>query len=172
MTPSIELNIRNKELNFEIISDQNNTFHIQFLNKDNKLTISSSCKKSDINTIFYESNFELSYIKEVKLFTIYDTLDECLDEIFAGIKTGKCSLIEKDKSISLAIPLNNIKYKEIVFEIKIREKNDKEKIEELYSIIGKQNIEIINLKNEISDLKKNVKDLLNFKEKLEKENEK
>ena len=167
MTPNLELNLKNKEFIFEIISNQNNKFNIHLLNKGNTLAISSFCKKNEINTINYESNFELSYIKEVKLFTLYDTLDECLDEIFSGINTGKSSLIEKEKSISLIIPLNNIKYKEIKFDIKIKEKNDKEKISELYDIIGKQNIEINNLKNEISELKQNVQDLLNFKKKIE-----
>ena len=64
--------------------------------------------------------------------------------------------------------MNNIKYKEIQFEVKIKEKTDKDTIKELYSIIEKQNTEITNLKIEISDLKKDVQDLLDFKRKIEK----
>ena len=98
-----------------------------------------------MDEIVYESDFDLSYIKKVKLFIIYETLEDCLGEIFSGINSGKPSLTEGVDSINLLSPLNNLKYNNIKFEIKMKGKNDKEKIDHLYSIIEKQNKDIQNL---------------------------
>jgi len=170
-TPN-NLNLKNKEIKFEVISDKNNKFNFHFSNNNNNFLTISSFYDNNLHKIEYESKFDFSYIKNVKLFTIYDTLDECLDEIFSGINTGKCLLTEKEHLIYLEIPLNNIKYKNIFFEIKEKLKNDKDKIQELYKIVENQKNEIIDLKNEISNLKNIIKDLLIFKDKIEKEKEK
>ena len=109
------INLKNKEIKFEVISDKNNKFNFHFSNNNKNFLTISSFYDNNLHKIEYESKFELSYIKNVKLFTIYDTLDECLDEIFSGINTGKRLLIEKGNIISLEVLLNNIKYKIIFF---------------------------------------------------------
>ena len=154
-------NIKNKELKIEVKSNKNNLFYIHFLNKGNTLLI-SAYYKNEISKFEYESEFDLSYIKKVKLFTLYDTLDECLDEIFSGINTGKSSIIEDNNFINLNIPLNNIKFKEIIFKIEQKKKSDKDKIDELYEIIKELKQENIYLKNKIEEL-------LNFKKEIEDE---
>ena len=164
-------NIKNKEKKFEVKSNKNNLFYIHFLNKGDTLLI-STYYKNEISKFDYETEFDLLYIKKVKLFTIYDTLDECLDEIFAGINTGKSSIIEDNNFINLNIPLKNIKFKEIIFKVAQKKKSDKDKIEELYEIIKEQKLEIINLKSKIDNLEKDMKELLNLKKELEEKKEK
>ena len=167
--------LNNKEKTFEVISNNNNKFFIKFYNKGNSLLISCYYQK-EILKFEYESEFDINYIKKVKLFTIYDSIDECLNEIFIGINTNKSTIKENTDNIILTIPLINTKFKEIIFEIKEKEKNDKQKIGELFTIINLQQKEIINLKNENNNLKEKIirieKDLLDFKKVIEIEIEK
>ena len=164
--------LKNKEKLFEVISNTNKNYFIKILNKGNSILISCYYQK-EISKIEYESEFDINYLKKVKLFSIYDSIDECLDEIFAGIDTNKAIINENSNNIILTIPLNNIKYKEIKFEIKEKEKNDKQKLEELFTIINLQQKEIVNLKSENSNLKEkinkienDIKDLLQFKNEI------
>jgi hypothetical protein len=170
--PTKTSNINNKEIKFEVKSDKNNLFYIQFYNKGNILLISSYYKNKN-KKIEYESEFELSYIKQIKLFTMYDTLDECLYEIFAGINTGKSQIFEDNNSFNLFIPLNNIKYKEISFKIEKKEKIlGDSKNNHLNKIINKQNEEIEMLKNKIEILENIVKELMIFKKEVERKKHK
>ena len=132
--------LNNKEKSFEVISNNNNKYFIKFYNKGNSLLISCYYQK-EIIKFEYESEFDINYIKKVKLFTIYDSIDECLNEIF---------------NIILIILLINTKFKEIIFEIKEKVKNDKQKIGELFTIINLQQKEIINLKNRNNNLKEKI----------------
>ena len=164
--------LKNKEKLFEVISNTNKHYFIKILNKVNSILISCYYQK-EITKTEYESEFDINYLKKVKLFSIYDSIDECLDEIFAGIDTNKNIINENSNNIILTIPLNNIKYKEIKFEIKEKEKNDKQKLEELFTIINLQQKEIVNLKSENSNLKEkinkienDIKDLLQFKNEI------
>ena len=113
--------IKNKEKKFEIKSNLNKIFYFTLLNKGETLLISSYYYNFNNSKKEYEAKFDLSYIKSVKLFIIYDTLDDCLDEIFSGIDTGKSYLVEEDKFINLYIPLNNKKFNEIMFKINSKE---------------------------------------------------
>ena len=164
--------LKNKEKLFEVISNTNKHYFIKILNKVNSILVSCYYQK-EISKTEYESEFDINYLKKVKLFSIYDSIDECLDEIFAGIDTNKAIINENSNNIILTIPLNNIKYKEIKFEIKEKEKNDKQKLEELFTIINLQQKEIVNLKSENSNLKEkinkienDIKDLLQFKNEI------
>ena len=165
-------NIKNKEIKFEVKSDKNKLYYIHFLNKGNSLLI-KTYYNNELSKIEYESEFQLSYIQKTKLFSIYDNIDECLDEIFSGINTGKSSIVEEYNYIKLLIPLNNIKFKEIMFKIGQKEKNDKDKIDELYQIIKEQKQEINDLKNKIENLQhleNDVKELMKFKKEIEDKN--
>ena len=168
---------KSKQMNFEIKSNKGKIFFIKFLNKGEQLYI-SAYYNSDNTKVEYESKFEISYIKNVKLFILYDTLDECLEEIFAGINTGKSYVTEDKNYFNLNIPLNNIKFNEIMFKVELKENNDlidkiskesnvnaeyKEKINELKKVIKSQNDEIIDLKEKVEQLEYFVKDLLIFK---------
>ena len=171
---------KNKQMNFEIKSSKGKIFYITFINIGEQLHIFAYYNSNNLK-IEYESIFEISYIKNVKLFILYDTLDECLDEIFAGINTGKSYLTEDDTFIKIYIPLNNIKFKEIMFKVDLKDNNNikdiinkdnkdnkeyKEQITELKKVIKMQNNEIIDLKDKVEQLEYFVRDLLIFKKEL------
>ena len=164
--------LKNKKKQFEVISNSNKNYFIKLLNKGNSILISCYYQK-EISKVEYESEFDINYLKKVRLFAIYDSIDECLDEIFTAIDTNKTIINENLNNILLTIPLVNTKYKEIKFELKEKEKNDKQKFEELFTIINQQQKEIaslksenINLKEKINKIENDIKDLLQFKNEI------
>ena len=163
--PTMFPGLNNKEINFEIKSNTGKMFYINLLNQEEYLII-TAYYISNKNKIEYESKFDISYIKKVKLFILYDTINECLEEINLGINTGKSYLVEEKNYINIFIPLNNIKFNEINFKVDLKENinivNNKE-INELKNVIKDQNNEIINLKNKVNQLEILVNDLLIFK---------
>ena len=163
--PTIFPGLNNKEINFEIKSNTGKMFYINLLNQEEYLII-TAYYISNKNKIEYESKFDISYIKKVKLFILYDTINECLEEINSGINTGKSYLVEEKNYINIFIPLNNIKFNEINFKVDLKENinivNNKE-INELKNVIKEQNNDIINLKNKVNQLEILVNDLLIFK---------
>ena len=166
--PSFCPYIKNKETDFEIKSNKGKMFYINFSNQGDHLLISAHYVSNN-SKVKFESKFELSYIKNVKLFVLYDTLDECLEEIFSGINTGKSYLVEEDSYINIYIPLNNIKFNEIMFKVDLKNEIDlvnNEKIIELKKVIKEQNKEIINLKEKVEQLEIVVNELLSFKKEI------
>ena len=160
--PTMFPGLNNKEINFEIKSNTGKMFYINLLNQEEYLII-TAYYISNKNKIEYESKFDISYIKKVKLFILYDTINECLEEINLGINTGKSYLVEEKNYINIFIPLNNIKFNEINFKVDLKENinivNNKE-INELKNVIKEQNNDIINLKNKVNQLEILVNDLL------------
>ena len=160
--PTMFPGLNNKEINFEIKSNTGKMFYINLLNQEEYLII-TAYYISNKNKIEYESKFDISYIKKVKLFILYDTINECLEEINSGINTGKSYLVEEKNYINIFIPLNNIKFNEINFKVDLKENinivNNKE-INELKNVIKEQNNDIINLKNKVNQLEIFVNDLL------------
>ena len=163
--PTMFPGLKNKEINFEIKSNKGKMFFINLLNKEEYLII-TAYYISNKNKIEYKSKFDISYIKKVKLFILYDTLDECLEEINLGINTGKSYLVEEKNYINIFIPLNNIKFNEIMFKVDLKENINivkNEEINELKKVIKEQNNEIMNLKNKVNQLEILVNNLLVFK---------
>ena len=163
--PTIFPGLNNKEINFEIKSNTGKMFYINLLNQEEYLII-TAYYISNKNKIEYESKFDISYIKKVKLFILYDTINECLEEINSGINTGKSYLVEEKNYINIFIPLNNIKFNEIMFKVDLKENINivkNEEISELKKVIKEQNNEIMNLKNKVNQLEILVNNLLVFK---------
>ena len=123
--------------------------------------ISCECnnKKSE-QKLKYKNQFSLYEIQKVKWFLAYDTLDECLSEIFQILNEKKGIIKEEnDNQINLIIPLNSKKFSEILFPLYKKEISDKEKIDELYEIINslneknnEQRKQIINLKEKLYNI--------------------
>lgn len=162
---------KNKQINFEIKSNKGKIYYINFINISEQLCISAYSNGNN-SKVEYESKFDLSYIKNVKLFILYDTMDECLDEIFAGINSGKSYLTEENNCITIFIPLNNVKFKEIKFRVELKGNNDlnkkdninqNEQIVEMKKVIKAQNKEIVDLKEKVEQLEYFIRDLLIFK---------
>ena len=152
--------MKNKSKNFILISD-NNEYNILFENNSKVVYISCECnnKKSE-QKLKYKNQFSLYEIQKVKWFLAYDTLDECLTEIFQILNEKKGIIKEEnDNQLNLIIPLNSKKFSEILFPLYKKEISDKEKIDELYEIINslneknnEQRKQIINLKEKLYDI--------------------
>ena len=161
---------------FTISSDKNNSFNLIFQNRKSTIYISASFQ-SEIKKIEYEKSYNLEELKANKYLSLFDTISETYEEIISIIKQRKSDikLIEKENQIEINIPLLGARIKEINFILNEKEKNDKDKINELYDIIS-------NLKQENKQLKENqkkleekiniilneIKPLKEFKEKMDK----
>ena len=83
-------------------------------------------------------------------------------------KANEKKIIEETNEINLLISINSPLVKEIIFNLKQKEKNIEEKVNELYKIIEIQQNEINNLKKEVKELKQ----INENREKRKKEKEK
>ena len=158
-TPSVneKENIINKEKTIEITSNKNNLYKIILLNEESSLLIKAKFVDS-IQTLNFEERYSLESIKKNPFFNYYESIDEILEELFSLIDNKKIKLIEESKQIILIFQLPIHKIKEIKFSVKEKEKNDKDRINELFDIV-------LNLKKENQMLKE---ENLNFKNRLEK----
>ena len=114
---------------------------------------------------YYEKSFSLEEIQKVKYFTIYDKIEECMDDIISGINTNKNIISEENNKLKLVIPLLNTKFNSISFLLDTKPKSLI--IEKQAKIIEKLEKENLDLKNEISKLKGDLKsETKNGEEKL------
>ena len=84
----------------------------------------------------------------VKYFTIYDNIEECVDDIISGINTNQSLIKKENNKLKLIIPLLNKKYNSIDF--LLDKKSKSVIIEEQGKLIEKLEKEILDLKNEIT----------------------
>lgn len=151
-----------KSKNFIILSEDKKQYNVLFENYGNSLILSAEIIESNtIEKIRFQNKFSLLDIQKVKLFQVFDSIDECLSEIFNFIELNKGIIKVKNSLLYLIIPLNSKKYPEISFELKPKEKTDSEKIKELYKVIHKLNEEKIKEKKENDELKKKIERLEN-----------
>lgn len=123
----------------------------------NELLIIVHKIKDNIINKYYEKYFSLEEIQKVKYFTIYDTIQECLDDIIAGINTQNSIIKEDNNKLELIIPILNKKYQSISFILNKKPKSQ---------IVQMQNILIEKLQREINDLKNEINILKAEKEKI------
>ena len=100
---------------------------------------------------YYEKSFSLEDIQKVKYFTIYDKIEECMEDIIAGINMNKNIITEENNKLKFVIPLLNKKYNSITFLLEAKSKSLK--IEEQAKLIEKLEKENSDLKSEIRKLK-------------------
>ena len=135
-------------------------YTIEFKNEINYLYIIASYHES-LFPIKYQGKFTLDDIKKVGLFRAYDSIDECLFEIFEGLNSDP-TLTEKDsQNIIIKVPLLTRKFPEITFALKKVEKNESQKYDDLVNVLLK-------MKNEKDEKDKEIKELKNKLEKIEK----
>ena len=101
----------------------------------------------------FSSQILVDKIKENKYFLMFDDLKEICNEISERIKKKEMKLEENLEGLNLLIYLPSTKIKEIKFELKEEQKNDKDKINDLNELIMKLQEEINNNKREINELK-------------------
>ena len=68
---------------------------------------------------------------------MFDIIDDILNEISLLLDKNTSKIIEEKDKIILKISLNNSKKKEVNFTINKKEKNENEKITELFLLINK-----------------------------------
>ena len=138
---------------FEAESDKNNTFSI-ILNADTYSFLQiKATRKKDLFKKCFSSQILVDKIKENKYFLMFDDLKEICNEISERIKKKEMKLEENLEGLNLFIYLPSTKIKEIKFELKEEQKNDKDKINDLNELIMKLQEEINNNKREINELK-------------------
>ena len=134
------------EKTFEIQSDKGTNFNIEFLLKSGLLIIRAYNSVDGIK-IYYENNFELSYIQKVKLLMGYDTIESCLVDIFPYIDDKQVELKEENGKLNLVILLKSKVNPEITFELIKKDKKDTERIEELQNSLYYTKVELTELIN-------------------------
>ena len=163
-TPNANQQISQEQ--FTIISDKKNSFALILQNRKSSIYISASFQ-GEINKIEYEKNFSLEELKSNRYLSLFDTINEIYEEITTIIKQkiNEVKLIEKKNQIEINIPLAGARIREIILILNEKEKNEKEKINELYDIIS-------NLKKENKELKEKVEKLEENQKKIEEKVEK
>ena len=137
--------------NFEI-STEKNKYKIEMFTSESKIFFKAISLNSIKNEI-YENSFSLSQIQGNKYFKMCENIEEVSLVLLDLLKTNKKTIIEETNEINLLISINSPLVKEIIFNLKQKEKNIEEKVNELYKIIEMQQKEINNLKNEVKELK-------------------
>ena len=150
------IKIENKFKSAKIVIGKK-TLKVDFTNEIDNLSVVAK----DINSLFpveYKGKFSLEDIKKVGLFRDYESIDECLFEIFEGLETPT-GVEEDNLNIIIKVPLKVRRFPEITFPLKQIKKKDSEKYEELVEIISNMN----NQKDkEIKELKEKVNYLENL----------
>ena len=100
MNPKITFNYENKSIN--------TNYEVCLKNVNNMLLIEIT--KNNNN--------------KFKYFTIYDNIEECLDDIIDGINTNRSIISENNYGLILEIPLFNKKYKSITFLLDKKSKSE------------------------------------------------
>ena len=151
--------IENTQKNISLTHD-NKIFSIEFKNEIDFLSVTASYQES-LFPVKFTGKFSLNDIKKVGLFRVYDSIDECLFEIFEGLNSNP-SITEKDNlNIIIKVPLHTKKFPEITFILKKVEKSESQKYDELVNVLLK-------MKNEKDEKDKEIKELKNKIENLEK----
>ena len=144
-------------LEIEIKSDKNNIYSL-VLNADTYSYLNiKATQKNDLFKKTFLSQFSVDEIKENKYFFMFDDLKEICNELSERIEKKEMKLIENLDGLNFIISLPSTKIKEIKFELKEEEKNDKDKINNLNELILELKEEINEIKinhiNEINELK-------------------
>ena len=132
------------------ISSEKNKYKIEMLTSESKIFFKASSLNSIKNEI-YENSFSLSQIQKNKYFKMCENIEEVSLVLLDLFKSNEKKIIEETNEINLLIPINSPLVKEIIFNLKQKEKNIEEKVNELYKIIEIQQREINTLKNEVKE---------------------
>ena len=112
---------------------------------------------------------------------MFENLDEIYEEITNLMRNNKPILFEENNKIIISIPISTTKIKELKFILYKKEKSDKERIDDLYSIINdlriisqQQNSKIEEQNHKIENQNKKINELndkiIELNEKLENQN--
>ena len=134
------------------LSEKNHWVQIELIPLEKNITFNSFYIEDYIKTTF-TGNFSLEeLIRESNYYKQFEKGSKIIEEI-KGYKGSKnINIIEQEDKIIITFPIPSATYKEIKFELKLKQKSDKEKLEEY-----EKAFEIF--KKEIKELKIGLKDL-------------
>ena len=163
----INQNIPNKMKIIDLISEDKKIFEVKFKSEVSALLIEAKLKNAILPEIFSDK-FTFQYIKKIKFFNEdYDSLDDCVSEIFDKLDRNETKLEIKEGQLIVKVPLYSRKYPEIAFCLKKNELKLDDKFNELFELFKKskedQEKEVKSLKERISYLE----DLLKIKKNVE-----
>ena len=156
-----------KSFKKELKTDKNNTYLITFT-LGNSLEIEAN-QINDLITKSFSNKFSFNDIRANRYFLQFETLNEIFNELNEIIKNDKISIEEIENNFTIKIQLPVHRNNELVFQLKIKNKNDNEKMNDLTQLVIKQNKEITDLKNEITQLKEENASLKNEDTKIKTE---
>ena len=147
----VEINTE-KLTEIELKSDKNNTYLIEF-SLNNSFSIIAKLINNNIHKTF-SNIYSLEEIRKNKYFLKYNNISDIFNELTNIIYVNKILLKENENNLIINISLP--KNQEIIFELKLIKKNNKNNSDEL---IVKLNKELNEVKNENIKLKKEIKQL-------------
>ena len=152
-----------KEIN--IISDKNDKVKIVFESEEDSSISINAIINQKIGNNQFSTSISLDKFKENRYFNQFDDMKEICQELTERIKPENLKLIHDNNVLILSVLLPSTKFKEISFILKEKEKSDKDKINELYTIIENYHKENEMLKKEIDEIKLFINELKKEKEK-------
>ena len=147
----VEINTE-KLTEIELKSDKNNTYLIEF-SLNNSFSIIAKLINNNIHKTF-SNIYSLEEIRKNKYFLKYNNISDIFYELTNIIYDNKILLKENENNLIINISLP--KNQEIIFELKLIKKKNKDNSDEL---IVKLNKELNDVKNENIKLKKEIKQL-------------
>ena len=172
ITKSEKLSFK-KEIN--IISDKKDEVQVAFESEGKSSISINAIINQKIGHNHFSASVSIEKFKENRYFNQFDDLNEICQELNERIKPENLKLLHDNNSLILSIQLPSTKFREISFTLKEKEKSDKEKINELYTIVENYHKENEMLKKDIEEIKKFINEMKKEKEeekKREREREK
>ena len=172
MEPPTPKETLKSEKTYKIISDKNNSISITLKNLVSSIEIYGYFQDEILKHI-YNHKFTLDSLKKNnRYFLLFESIDEIYDDLILLLDKNQTKILEDTNFISISIPIESLKIKEILFVINELEKNDNEKMQEIFSLILEMKTEIKKLNEENKKLNEENKKLNEEIKKLNEDNKK
>ena len=159
-----------KTIKLILDSDKNNKYNIEM--KFNSESIFITAKGINIIPLkFFQEKFSLSTIKQNKYFSPCESIEDVYFTLEPNINSKTPILIEETSLLNLIITLNHPLIKDISFKLNETKKDVNQSIIEVYSLVNQLIKENQNLKEINNKQDKEISDLKNRVEVIEKEND-
>ena len=134
-----------EESTVSLESNKNNIFEIFLKNYSSHILI-IAIKKKDNLKLEFSNKYNFDELNKIKYFAGFDSIDDIYEQIKFKLTKANLKLIEENNLIKIIIPIEFVKIKVLTFDLPIKIKTDKERIDMLIS-------EVNDLKKEINELK-------------------
>ena len=135
----------------KIKSNRNNIFDITIKNLTNFIEI-NACYQDEFRKNEYNRRYDLKELKNIKVLTICDTIDEIYEELIYVISKNTPIIYENNTEINISVPISHSKYRNISFTLDKKIKTENENKDELYDIIANLQKQLRNFESEKKDL--------------------